>query len=413
MTVDYLVVGAGVVGLATACHLKRGEPAARVLLLEQKSRVCSGNSAKSAALYRNLFSSATSRILAESSIGYYETIAREINLRPNGYLWTFGERAWKESEPAIRLLAREASRVELLDAAGIGKMLLTGDGDGSPKVALFGRRCGSLSAMALAQHYADAFVRAGGVIRLDTKAESLNVLIGSPGAGRAESDRVGGLTDSRGERHEAGCVVVTAGCWMQDLLGPTGLATGIYPKKRQLFGVRVDELSALLPPGIAASEMPNIILPGRPVYLKPVLHRGLLLAGLADELARPFELPYGPVESARAEESYFRGRIEPAIRSFFPRLDAAHPEPLDVASSWAGHYDYYWPDRNPVIESSNGVVWAGGSSGSGIMKADAIGRIAAAAARGDDRAELADGSRFMVADLSLRRRKVAEELLVI
>jgi hypothetical protein len=47
------------------------------------------------------------------------------------------------------------------------------------------------------------------------------------------------------------------------------------------------------------------------------------------------------------------------------------------------------------------------------MKADAIGRIAAAAALGETAALLADGERFLVASLSLRARAVASEGLVI
>lgn len=156
-----------------------------------------------------------------------------------------------------------------------------------------------------------------------------------------------------------------------------------------------------------------MILPTASVYIKPILRRGLLLAGCADDLGRPFELPYAPVESARPEESYFRSVIEPILRAAFPRLAAACPGPLPLDTSWAGHYDYYWPDRNPVVELVGDLLWVGGSSGSGIMKADAIGRIAAARARGEDRAELADGCDFRISDLSLRARAVAAERLVL
>jgi FAD-dependent oxidoreductase domain-containing protein 1 len=54
-----------------------------------------------------------------------------------------------------------------------------------------------------------------------------------------------------------------------------------------------------------------------------------------------------------------------------------------------------------------------GTSGSGIMKADAVGRIAAAGLIGYEEAVLADGTRFKVSRLSLRNRDVEMEELII
>ncbi len=59
------------------------------------------------------------------------------------------------------------------------------------------------------------------------------------------------------------------------------------------------------------------------------------------------------------------------------------------------------------------MVVVGGGSGSGIMKADAIGRIAASAYAERESAELYGGMRFKVSDLGLKNRKVDPERLVI
>ncbi len=67
----------------------------------------------------------------------------------------------------------------------------------------------------------------------------------------------------------------------------------------------------------------------------------------------------------------------------------------------------------PVIESVANLTWVGGTSGSGIMKADAVGRISAAGLQGKEEAVLADGTRFEVSKLSLRRRDVEREELII
>lgn len=67
----------------------------------------------------------------------------------------------------------------------------------------------------------------------------------------------------------------------------------------------------------------------------------------------------------------------------------------------------------PVIESVANLTWVGGTSGSGIMKADAVGRIAVARLQGHKETVLADGTKFNVSSLSLRNRKVEKEELII
>lgn len=67
----------------------------------------------------------------------------------------------------------------------------------------------------------------------------------------------------------------------------------------------------------------------------------------------------------------------------------------------------------PVIESVANITWIGGTSGSGIMKADAVGRIAAARLQGIEYAVLADGVKFLVSKLSLRNREVEKEEFII
>jgi glycine/D-amino acid oxidase-like deaminating enzyme len=412
MKSDFLVIGGGLVGLSTAWHLARTRKGAKICLLEQASHVATGNSGRSAALYRNLFSSDTSYGLASSSIAYYETIAEEIALLPRGYLWTFDAEDWAGSEVFARSLAARAPGVEILAPAELGRFLSPGaleQGRRAAAAAVFGPRAGSLSAAALGAHYARLFVEAGGILLTGRRAGP--PLPEAPEDRPWEARRFSGLVDSTGELHETGCIVAAAGCWLQDLLGPAGLATGIYPKKRQLFAFRLRDEAAIYAWGLAPERRPVLILPGSGVYLKPLPGRNLILAGRADDLGRAFELPYKP--AAAAEPAYFRAAIEPALREAFPALDRAQEAPFEIANAWAGHYDYYWPDANPVIERRGDLVWVGGSSGSGIMKADAIGRIAAAAALGETAALLADGERFLVASLSLRARAVASEGLVI
>ena len=80
MDYDYIIVGAGVIGCSTGYHLKRLNPDLKILIIEKNQRAGFGNTAKSAALYRNLFSSKISRTLAISSISFYNKIAEKIKV---------------------------------------------------------------------------------------------------------------------------------------------------------------------------------------------------------------------------------------------------------------------------------------------------------------------------------------------
>lgn len=414
MLVDFVVIGAGVVGLAAAYQLKRLEPGARVLVLERASRPCMGNSGRSAALYRNLFLSGVSRDLAESSIAQYEEIAGAVALKDIGYLWHFDDAAWMRLGDGAARLTKLAGQVELLTGDALRRAsAMAPTGDYPPAVgAALGRRCGALSAQALANWYAERFVELGG--RIETGARVVGFELKAARAPELP-DLIEEAVLADGRRIAAGTFVVAAGCWLQDLLGPLGIASAVYPKKRQLFAFELDEPALIY--GEEGVGRPATILPYGGVYLKPVLERGLMVVGRADELGRPFELPYEPVEVGAgrpaAEEDYFRNAVEPIVRAYFPALDRRYPGGLALRQAWAGHYDYHLPDKNPVLERVANLWWIGGSSGSGIMKGDALGRAAAAAALGYSEVELADGRLFKPASLSLRDRAVDAEGMVI
>jgi len=399
--------------LATAWHLKRQEPASRIVVLEQAVAACRGNSGRSAALFRNLFSSATSRDLAESSIFHYQQLAGAIAFKATGYLWHFSAEAWPQVQAAAEMLAREGEAVEILQAESSACGGLQPSPEGWPALgaSLFGRSCGSLSAPALAAWYEKQFLALGGEVVYDCAVQEL--LPDRPSGRTADlPQQFSGVRDSKGQVWRAGQIIACTGCWLQDLLGPAGIASTVYSKKRQLFAISADQPEAIYGNSPEGSAYPVLILPYGGIYLKPVLARGLVVVGRADNLGRAFEQPYS-LAAAQPEPEYFRVHIEPALQAYFPRWAAAHPDGFVVKQAWAGHYDYHWPDNNPVIEQQANLIWVGGSSGSGIMKADALGRVAAARVFGQEQAELADGRLFRVADLSLRQRAVAAEGLII
>jgi len=75
--------------------------------------------------------------------------------------------------------------------------------------------------------------------------------------------------------------------------------------------------------------------------------------------------------------------------------------------------DSYSPDRIPFVYLECGVLVVNGASGSGIMKADAMGRIADALYRGEAEAELFGGKKIPSNTLSIKDRDVEIESVII
>lgn len=406
MRYDTIIVGAGVIGASTAYHLKRLSPKKKVLLIDKNDKVAVGNTAKSAALYRNIFSSKTSQDLANSSISFYESIADKISLKELGYFWMLSQEDYKKAKAGLDKLDEKKDQFEILSGKDIPENLkiniTKSENFKEIDCILYGHRCGSLSAIKLARYYATHFQKLGGEIQIPAEIKVINL---------TEEDRyyppwtdinVESITDHYGVNYFAEEFIFATGAWTQSLLTPIGIASQIYPQKRQMFTLKIK------PDQIAINtkeRIPILILPTGGVYIKPVLQNSLIMVGSANELGNPYQMDTYPPE---AEEGYFRNAIEPVLNHYFPLL-----KDYNLFSKWAGYYAYYWPDKNPVIEKISNIQWVSGTSGSGIMKADAIGRITAARGLDLEEIELYDKTHFQVTDLSLKKRNVdAEELII-
>ena len=404
MSFDYIIVGAGVIGTSTAYYLKKALPDSRILLIDRNHTAGAGNTAKSAALYRNLFSSRTNRTLAGSSIRYYLELGDKVQLDPIGYLWLFSQEQWNSSQKAIQQIDREKNKFDILDRDAITGILRV---NFRPKgrfpdvhAGIFCHLCGSLSAMALADHYASGFRSMGGEVRFNTDIKKFNLTGKNSCYAPWDDVYIDGIVDSKGATYSAGQFIIAAGAWTHDLLAPIGIASGILPKKRQLFAIKIEEPAQFL---LNPTIRPAIILPAGGVYIKPVPDRNIIIAGCADGLGQPFLM-----SDPEPDTLYFQRAIGPVLNHYFPEI-----KDFTLSLKWAGYYDYHWPDMTPVIESAANLTWVGGTSGSGIMKADAVGRIAAARVLGHREAVLANGIVFRVSRLSLRDRDVEKEELII
>ena len=191
---------------------------------------------------------------------------------------------------------------------------------------------------------------------------------------------------------DADVVVLAAGAWTGEMLDDAGFPLPLRPLRRMAYSVSATSgaLRELLD-----RDVPALVIPGG-VFVRPD-------PGGAFHVEFGLRRPYGSEDPV--PEAWELGAL-PILSSYLPAFEGVAP-----SESWVGRYDMNIVTGTPIVERlADGLVVAAGTSGSGVMKADAIGRVAAALALGNERAELYGGTSISAAALSAPS---GEERLVI
>ncbi len=421
MEADLLVVGAGIFGLSTAYHYLRENPGKSVLIVDRMGDVGQGATAKSAAAFRaDLFTSATNRLLAGTSVDFFLHVQEEgydLGIMKVGYL-VLRSRDQFERIAEVAVMLERAGAVRIYRREELKEKLQINyefPGDEEAELlnikevdyGIFGYKCGYMDADKLAYYYRDRIREMGGDFQFNTKVERIlvepEIKLGIPREPRAwQKVKFSGLETNRGIMR-AKNLVIAAGGWTHLLLDPIGIDCLSKPKKRQIFTVRprTEEQRALLNTTGFNEEgvLPFTILPTEH-YIRADKRDGTIWLALSDEM-RPFSTDDEP------EESFYYDNIYPIIVKYFPQLEGAR-----IDNMWAGLYMINSVDHNPVVFRRSNMVVATGDSGSGIMKGDAIGRIAAALIQGRREAELFGGERIPADRLEVVGRSLEPESFV-
>ena len=99
-----IIIGAGILGLASAYHLLKSHAGLDLLVVERLSGAGQGDTARSAAAFRDMFSSPVNRQLSQGAIAFYESLETEshrIGLKKIGYLWLLTEAADGQMAPGF------------------------------------------------------------------------------------------------------------------------------------------------------------------------------------------------------------------------------------------------------------------------------------------------------------------------
>jgi glycine/D-amino acid oxidase-like deaminating enzyme len=426
---DVAIVGSGILGLSTAYHVKSAHPDADILVIDKLSSAGQGNTARSAAAFRCIFSSRTNYALADSSVEFYrhlqEDLGVDLKLQWLGYLWLLTEKDYGEISAVFRDLALK-SDLKYIEYEGkeLNRRLYVRTGLKKDEEAqsmglqdIFGGvlipKAGVINDVnSLVNFYETEFLRLGGKIQYGVEAKSLisepRRSLGVPGEPYFwQNTRVAGVSTDKGVVR-AKKTVLAAGAWVSRLLDQVGVECYIKPKKRQFFAIpaKSDGLQELLftkefnPVGC----LPFTILPGFRVYIRPFSKEGTYWVGYADDFPRAFKLEEDP----QPEKSFYEYGIYQVLTKYFPQF-----KDVRASSAFAGLYEVNTLDGHPVIFEENDLMVVGGASGSGITKADAIGRIAEALYGDKEYAYFYGDKKFKVSDLGLKKRYVEPEKLVL
>jgi glycine/D-amino acid oxidase-like deaminating enzyme len=426
---DVVIVGSGILGLSTAYHIKSAHPDANILAIDKLSSAGQGNTARSAAAFRCIFSSRTNYALADSSVEFYrhlqEDLGVDLKLQWLGYLWLLTQKDREEISGVFKDLALKSDLkyIEYEDKELAKRLRVRTELKKDEETQSMGLedvsggilipKAGAINDVSsLVNFYETEFLKLGGKIQYGVEAKSLITEPRQPLGMPAEpyfwqEATVAGVNTDKGVIR-AKKTVLAAGAWVPWMLDQVGIECFVKPKKRQFFTIpaKSDGLRRLLftkgfnPVGC----LPFTILPKLRVYIRPFSKEGTYWVGYADDFPRAFKLEEDP----QPEKSFYEYGIYQVLTKYFPQF-----KHVRASSAFAGLYEVNTLDGHPVIFEQNDLMVVGGASGSGITKADAIGRMAEALYSDKEYAYFYGDKKFKVGDLGLEKRYVEPEKLVL
>lgn len=373
---------------------------------------------------RNTFASEVNRMLSETSIDFYKHVQEELkfdlHLEFVGYLWLLTAKLAKQLEPVIERMKKDGVAFKLWKPDQLSEILpqsklaIYSEAKimGLTRIALGlqGLKCETLAAEKQVEFYELEIRKLGASIRYGERVNGFIVesrpKLGLPNEPLVwQNAKVEGVMTDRGEIRAENTVLAT-GCWSIDLLDRLGIDSHVRAKKRQVFALKGTGVNNLLfskgfnDQGI----LPMMLIPPWLVYLKPNSFERTFWVGVSDHVGRPFTL----VDDPAAEEEFYTYNIHPIVSNYFPCLKDVGPYNM-----WAGNYDMNTTDGSPYVFEDSGLIVANGTSGSGISKADAMGRVVAAVQAKKDIATLYGSKHFRVSKLGIETREVEPEEFVV
>jgi len=362
-TADVVIIGAGVVGASIAWHLtERG--CRDVLLLEKAGRQGLGSTGKATGGARVQFGNPIDIAMSRFSLEFLADFERATGVSsgytPNGYLFVATDEAQMQMLRAARQLQCEAGVVttEILDrreVAEIVPLLRTSDVIGGS----FGPTDALIDPLAIMNGFTAASLRRGARLQLRSEITAIDV---DQTVGRR---KIRGLVTTDG-RIETRTIINAAGPWAAEVAALAGVDLPVVPLRRHLVRASVRER---MPP-----ELPMVIEAGNAFHFRRA-------AGTKDSDAGT-ELLMGwpdPNETPGFKTEFDSGYVDRILPHARHRLPFLQRSAIDPGASRCGLYEMT-PDHHAIIGQSGeveGLFFANGFSGHGVMHSPATGRIVA------------------------------------
>lgn len=418
---DVAVIGAGIVGLSSAYHIKRTNPDLKMVVIDKAGSYAQGNTARSAAGFRDLFSSDINFKLSSSSVDFYRHIHTELGynlgMKYTGYMFLLNEDTSK-MEVLNDLSRKTKTRFLEKDEISKEKYLNTVPNPDEAAVlglkniesAFIGENCGIIEPDLLAGFYYRELVSMGvefrfnhNVLALSLEAVDKMDFPGEPFLWQEKS--IGKLITNKGDI-TADRYVIATDIWTTHLLDPVGIDSHVRPKKRQVFQASGEQISDMVLNSDLNDEgiFPFTVLPAHGIYLRPAPKEKSFWIGVADDIGRDFSYQ----EEPEADKKYYEYNIIGTVNAYISAFSNSR-----LTGMWAGYYSYNTIDMNPYVFSSMNLIIVTGTSGSGILKGDSIGRVVSALYNGEEDTKLYNGRSMKTEDLGIKNRKVDKEMFVL
>lgn len=351
LTADVTILGAGIAGASIAWHLTR-QGCRNVLLVERESSQGKGSTGKSMGGVRAQFATQVNIRMSLYSIpmfaAFEEHTGHPSGYKPHGYLFLATEqghldylRTNQQLQHALGLSqARMVSREEILAFVPLlraddilGGSYCPSDGFVDPWSVMNGFTAGALAAGARLLRNAEVQaidVEHGRVARVRTANETISTRV----------------------------VVNACGAWAASVAALAGAALPVTPCRRMLVPTEAF-------PGIP-ERCPMTIDMSNGFHFRPE-GRGLLLAWNDPDETPGFKLSVDPAF------------VEKILTRAVDRVPAFIDLEVDPRKAWAGLYELS-PDHHAILGPApevEGLYYANGFSGHGVMHSPATGRILA------------------------------------
>jgi len=351
-----VIIGGGVVGASVAYHLTmRG--AKDVLILEREAAQGRGSTGKATGGVRAQFETEINIKMSLYSLGFFNDWEFDCQYEPRGYLF------FATGAPQFEYLKRNVETQKSLGVKDVGIV----DKETIPELCpilncediaggSFGRFDGFINPLAVMRGFTAKALENGARIEFETKVLSIET----------EGGKVKAIETNKG-RIECENVVVCTGAWARELAKTAGIDLPVEPQKRQIIWAK----SAQKLP----ANLPMVIDIGSGFHFRPARDFVSNEAVKNDEIL--FAYP-DPDEKSSFDTNFDESFIEKVYGKAKHRSPFLYETTPILEKCRAGLYENT-PDHHAVLGEceTEGLYFANGFSGHGVMHSPATGRALA------------------------------------